>query len=558
MGMTSTDAPVTPYDGCGKCLIGLRRLSRVKGATSSPQRQQALILDAAEAVGGHIIAWADDWEVSGATDPRTRPGFGPWLRDEKGPYNGIVGSAVDRIGRNVVDVLSTAYANHSAGRILVTADHNGVWDLTDSNQENELTLKAMGAQMEHRSIRERNRQETHRARAAGQIANRPSYGYRNVRPAPTQKVTHRELETHSAEVLRDAARRILLDETGTTTPYTEAARLTLAEELSPMDWLAVEYGREPKGSAWGGKALREMLLSEAALGYLMHKGRPVLDKNGKPYRVGPPLWDRATHLALKAKLNPAPGKVSRPRAPMQKTRLGGGLATCGNCGSNIYRNGTTGTNKAPAYRCTAKSRGIPGAQHCGRKRRELTMPDVVAAPIIARAELDAIVEGWFLETFGSLMLMRSVYDPGTGHAAEIADLEAARARLREDRQTGIYDDPADAAWFRDRYAEIGREITELKKLPDRPAGWTTVPTGKTVADEWHATNTEAAKREMLEAHGVKVVLHPAGHGERVVITTTLAHYPGAEAAPLAGDQTHPTMRDGRGNRLNQPAFYAAA
>ena len=27
--------------------------------------------------GGHIIAWADDWEVSGATDPLTRRGFGP-------------------------------------------------------------------------------------------------------------------------------------------------------------------------------------------------------------------------------------------------------------------------------------------------------------------------------------------------------------------------------------------------------------------------------------------------------------------------------------------------
>ncbi|QDY79304.1 recombinase family protein [Streptomyces qinzhouensis] len=565
MGMTSMNAPVAPvtaYDGCGMCLLGLRRLSRVKGATSSPERQEALVLSAAEAVGGHIIAWADDWEVSGATDPLTRPGLGPWLRGEKGPYDGLAGSAVDRIGRNVVDVLSTAYANHSAGRALVTADHNGIWDLNDSNQENELTLKAMGAQMEHRAIRERNRQELRRARAVGQISSRPSYGYRNVRPAPTQKVTHRELEEHSAEVLRDVARRILLDTTDKTTPYSEAARLTLAGELAPVDWLANQYGREPKGIAWGGKSLHDMLVSEAALGYLMHQGRPVLDKSGKPYRVGSPLWDRATHIALKAKLAASPKRTMKsrtPRAPQQKTRLSGGIATCGNCGENMYRNGTTSKGKYPAYRCTARNRGIPGSQHCGRKLGAPKAPGTFASPIIARAELDSIVERWFLDRFGTALLMKSVYDPGSGHAAAIAELEAARARLRDDRQAGIYDSPDDAEWFRTRFADIGREIAELKKLPDRPAGWTSVPTGKTVTDEWHATTTEAAKREMLEAHGIQVVVYPTERNMgRVVITSTIPHDPVAEATDTEGNPGHPAMRGDRGShmRIAEPVLAA--
>jgi hypothetical protein len=51
----------------------VRRLSRVKAATTSPERQREDILTAAKAVGGHIIGWADDWEVSGATDPMSRP-----------------------------------------------------------------------------------------------------------------------------------------------------------------------------------------------------------------------------------------------------------------------------------------------------------------------------------------------------------------------------------------------------------------------------------------------------------------------------------------------------
>jgi site-specific DNA recombinase len=45
--------------------------------TSSPQRQGDPDLQAAVDAGGHIVAWADDWEVSGATDPMTRKGAGP-------------------------------------------------------------------------------------------------------------------------------------------------------------------------------------------------------------------------------------------------------------------------------------------------------------------------------------------------------------------------------------------------------------------------------------------------------------------------------------------------
>lgn len=80
----------TEYDGCGKCLVGVRRLSRKTDSTNSPEKQLTHVLSAVESVGGHVIAWADDWEVSGATDPVTRPKLGPWLRDEMGPYDGIM------------------------------------------------------------------------------------------------------------------------------------------------------------------------------------------------------------------------------------------------------------------------------------------------------------------------------------------------------------------------------------------------------------------------------------------------------------------------------------
>ena len=158
------DMLTTEYDGCGRCLVGVRRLSRKSDKTSSPERQGNQILAATGDAEGHIIAWADDWEVSGATDPLTRPGFGPWLRGEMGPYDGVVSASVDRVGRNVRDTLNTQALLTGQDRIVITADHAGVWDFSDPNEENNWIAKAWGSQMELRAIQKRNRDETVRAR----------------------------------------------------------------------------------------------------------------------------------------------------------------------------------------------------------------------------------------------------------------------------------------------------------------------------------------------------------------------------------------------------------
>ncbi|GES33608.1 recombinase family protein [Streptomyces angustmyceticus] len=94
-------------------------------SVTRPVSSSTSMLTAAASVGGHIIGWADDWEVSGATDPVTRPKLGPWLRDERGPNDGLVAAAVDRLGRNVVDCLNTGYKMRDEGKLLVTYGHEG-------------------------------------------------------------------------------------------------------------------------------------------------------------------------------------------------------------------------------------------------------------------------------------------------------------------------------------------------------------------------------------------------------------------------------------------------
>ncbi|WP_220449749.1 recombinase family protein [Nonomuraea longispora] len=487
------DMLTTEYDGCGRCLVGVRRLSRKTDATSSPQRQGDQILRAAADAGGHIVAWADDWEVSGATDPLTRRGFGPWLRGEMGPYDGIAAASVDRVGRNVRDTLNTQALLTDQGRVIVTADHMGVWDFSDPNQENEWLVKAWGSQMELRAIQKRNRDEAVRARAAGQPRQRPSYGYMYHRLAPTAKIDHVAIDPVAAENIREVAQRILSDETGKITCATEAARLTREGIPCPSDRRAQLYGRPTKGRPWRAKAVKYILCSEAALGYLMHDLRPVIGSDGRPVRIADPLWDRATHDALVKKTAP---KRSGSRAP-KSTQLLAGIAFCGNCGARLYVSGR--------YGCSARVRGIPASAHCK------------PAPFIPITTLDALVSEWLLSRYGGGEVMRKVYDPGTGHAAQIAELTATRTRLREDRQAGLYDDPEEAEWYRTEYRRIGEEIATLKALPERKPGMRMLPTGRTISEEWDAGDS-IKRREILAEFEIRVVLHPTGHDPRVAIT----------------------------------------
>ncbi|HEY3872899.1 MAG TPA: recombinase family protein [Actinocrinis sp.] len=505
---------VTVYDGCGKCLVGVRRLSRKSDATNSPEKQASQVTKAVTAVGGHIIGWADDWEVSGATDPLTRPELGPWLRGEMGAYDGIAGSAVDRIGRNARDVLNTGDLMKTTGRLLITYGHDGPWNLDDANDETLFTMHALGAQLELRNIQRRNREAAVAAREAGRPSNRPPYGYEYVRLVPTGRIDHVVHHPFAAANIREVAERILTDGTGTITVDTEAARMTRAGILSPKDHLAIMYGRESQAGKWTGRALRGILTSEAALGYLMHQGRALIGRDGNKIRIAPPLWDEATRDALIEKTAPKKPLPNRPRAP-KGTRLLSGIAFCGTCGARL--NVSVGNGRL-RYWCTARAEGCPASAHCK------------PAPSMRLELLDRAVAERFLGKYGTYPVLKREFDPGTGYAARIKQLEADRARLRADREAGLYDTPEDTAWFRQVYTTKAQEIAELSALPDRPAAMRWVPSGQTIADRWHGAPDDAARRELLALYHLKVVLYPARSAQRVWIH---ALDPEVEAAALA-------------------------
>ncbi|MGW2548091.1 recombinase family protein, partial [Kitasatospora sp. NPDC001574] len=314
----------------------------------------------------------------------------------------------------------------------------------------------------------------------------------------------------AAEIIQNVAERILADETGKITCSTEAARLNRAKVPSPSDRRAQLYGRPLKGTLWTGKSIRGILTSEAALGLLLHQGHPVLGQDGRPVRLADPLWDRPTRDALIEKTNPK--RTATDRAPMGIRRLAG-ISWCGNCGFRLY---IAGRDAELAYGCTARVRGVAASQHCQ------------PAPSMTISALDQIVEDWFLSRYGDGQVMRRMYDPGTGYATRIKELQADRKRLRNDRARGMYTDEDDSEWYEETYASLGAEIQELKAMPERPAGMRMMPTGRTVRQEWTAAPDDAARREMLNEFGVRVVLFPTEAPQRYAITATLNPY--AQAA----------------------------
>ncbi|MFF9730664.1 zinc ribbon domain-containing protein [Streptomyces albidoflavus] len=336
--------------------------------------------------------------------------------------------------------------------------------------------------MELRAIQRRNRDATVKTRAAGRPKGKPSYGFQYVRKVMGGRIEQVELHPHASEVLRNVARRIFADPESVTCS-SEAARLNRAGELSPADHLAVMYGKPAGGRPWSPQSLKNILLSEATLGYLMHRNKPVLGReDGHPVRLCEGLWDRATHEALRnAILSRKAPWVRRSNREYLLTTV----ALCGQCHTRLYTQ--TSKDAPPRYTCTARNKGWLQAQHCR------------PAPLINAHLLDAYVEEWFLRELGDGVIYETVYDPGNGIAERVAETRASRERLRADREAGLYDAPDDAAWFRDRYAVLGRELAALEAEPRRAPGMVRRPTGETVANRWFRAPDVQARKEIRAA-----------------------------------------------------------
>ncbi|MBR7835066.1 recombinase family protein [Actinospica durhamensis] len=486
----------TPYDGCGKCWVGMIRQSSTKDTSDSPEKQESFNEEEAERHGGHIIGWAVDLDVSGATDPFDRKGLGPWLNNENGPYDGIVASAVDRIGRSLPDTTGTAKFLHKAKKSIVTRGH-GVWDLGKPSERRMFNVQALVADLELSSIQERAADTRIHQREIGRKTGRVLFPYYYVHNPLTLAVESIDFDDVMRDVLEDVADRLLADEDNQVTPTSEARRLSVTGFMTSDDWRRVRRGKAPKGGHWTSTSLIRILTSPATMGYYVVDGVAGLGSDGKPLVIAEPLWSYSKYEALVAKYGPEARQNRRnsgARAPKADYLLLS-LAYCGECGYRLYYtrgNARLDGSYDHGYMCKARMKGFKGAETCttGVYAKE---GDIVPLAIAK-----------FLAELGSIPLFVQAFDTGSDATAKIAELNKSIARLQTDRMAGLYDSDELSEWFQDTFRNLSHEVAALKKLPQRQARLYWRPTGRTVADEWHACTTNVERRQLMAAYNFRV------------------------------------------------------
>ena len=117
-----------------------------------------------------IARWFEDEATSGTTTALHRPGFAA-LFDYVREGDTVVVPAIDRLGRNTIDVLSTVEGLKAKG-VTVISQREG-FDLSTPMGKMMLTMLAGVAELERENIRERQRAGLERAKVEGRPLGRP-------------------------------------------------------------------------------------------------------------------------------------------------------------------------------------------------------------------------------------------------------------------------------------------------------------------------------------------------------------------------------------------------
>src|SRR5690606_38529267 len=111
-----------------------------------------------------VSKWFSDEAVSGATKAKNRPGFGALLQYVR-EGDTVVVYAIDRLGRNTIDVLETLEQLKAKG-VAVVSIREG-FDLSTPIGKAMLTMLAAMAELERANIKARQMAGIERARAEG-------------------------------------------------------------------------------------------------------------------------------------------------------------------------------------------------------------------------------------------------------------------------------------------------------------------------------------------------------------------------------------------------------
>ncbi|WP_230421798.1 recombinase family protein [Catenulispora pinistramenti] len=468
------------------------RISDLKDESTSIPRQRERCTAHVTQRGMVVVGEACDEDVSASTvSPADRPKLGAWMRrpDE---FDAFVFWRQDRAVRSMTDMADLCrWARDHGKRLLFTEGGIPEVDLTSPTSEFMVMAFAFAAQMEAQAIKDRVNSWYGYARSTDRWTGGPApFGYRTAPHPDGGKLL--EVDPETAQLVREAADRVLkgdslneiVQDWNTRGIPTNTARARLAR------------GKVPRETFWSGFTLGRILRSEGLLG---RRQETIRDQDGK--KIGmKSILIKGSYVQIAEPVIPLEvwhrvSKVLDQRATTRERSLETsallGVVFCGACGRPLYQNrskakrpdGTAG-KEYRYYRCI----GGNGAKGCPRVRFRGDDSN----------GLEALVEMLFLNKVGPVEVYRRRHVEGEDHSAELDSVNRRIRRLRDDRESGLYDGADDEAEYSETMRWLMSERKRLEALPTREATVVSEPTGETYAEVWSRLDTEGRRRFLID------------------------------------------------------------
>lgn len=282
----------------GLRLVQAARLSRMREASTSLDKQDVQVRAWADAMGHEVVGTASDVDVSGSTSPFTRPELGPWLRSDRlADYDGIVASKLDRLARSTRYWSELLRWANDHGKVIICLDP--MIDFSTPTGQLIGYIMAWLAEQELAQITTRSRETQTWLEANGYLHGRPPYGYR-VAEAGSHKTL--EPDPGTAPLVRELFERVAAGES--------ARRVAMDLGIRPM-------------------TATQMLRNRSYLGQRRNAAGAVILRYD-PIVTARLFRDAETALQRRGTAAPIPRAAS----------LLGGLLTCARCGGTMYAHGS--------------------------------------------------------------------------------------------------------------------------------------------------------------------------------------------------------------------------
>ena len=288
--------------------------------------------------------------------------------------------------------------------------------------------------------------------------------------------------------------------------------LTTRGVLTPRDRFAHTQGREVKGYDWHSGGLKRSLTSPTLLGYAVTR-EPVADAQGRVLRTpagkkqfgpetvvrnddGSPVV-RADPILTREVFDRVAVELADRENRKEPTKRSSGLLLrvvyCGVCGKPAYRL-KGGPGRSPRYRCASAQCKEP----CGNG----------SVPL---ADADDILTENLLHLLGDSERLERVWDSGSDHSAELAEINETLTDLTGLLGAGAYRaGTPQRIKLNERINELAARQTELSSATVKPAGWTWQPTAEKFGDWWERQDTEG-RNVWLRSMGIRLTFeNPAG------------------------------------------------